>query len=139
MNYQNFDENSSLFGVGTDMTNFLRFQKMDVSVSERLAKRILTPYEYQCYANAATPLMYLAVAFCCKEAVSKALGTGFRGFWFTDIEIKKNECGKPIVYLSEKIIAFFSIQSDPITIQISITHELPYILCFAVAMKNAKN
>ena len=135
MNYLNFDENSSIFGVGTDMTSILRFQKMDASVSERLAKRILTSYEYLCYTNAAKPMQYLAVSFCCKEAISKALGTGFHGFWFTDIEIKKNESGKPIVYLSEKIISLFSMQPDRFSIQISITHELPYIVSFAVAIK----
>lgn len=41
----------------------------------------------------------VAGRFAAKEAVSKALGTGIRGFEFKDIEIDKNTLGKPIVSL----------------------------------------
>lgn len=40
-----------------------------------------------------------AGCFAAKEAISKALGTGFRGFSFRDIEITRNEWGAPSAIL----------------------------------------
>lgn len=37
--------------------------------------------------------------FAAKEAVSKVLGTGFRNFGLSDIEILRDELGKPYVIL----------------------------------------
>lgn len=41
----------------------------------------------------------LAGNFCVKEAVAKALGTGFSGFEPIDIEVLRDDYGKPEVYL----------------------------------------
>lgn len=41
----------------------------------------------------------LAGNFCVKEAVAKALGTGFRGFSPIDIEVLRDNMGKPVVNL----------------------------------------
>ena len=38
--------------------------------------------------------------FAAKEAVSKALGTGFRGFGLTDISVEPDELGRPVARLS---------------------------------------
>jgi holo-[acyl-carrier protein] synthase len=37
--------------------------------------------------------------YCVKEAVSKALGTGFRGFGPLDVEVLREESGRPYVVL----------------------------------------
>lgn len=43
--------------------------------------------------------------FAAKEAVSKVLGTGFRGFGLKDIEVLRDEKGKPYVNLYGKALA----------------------------------
>jgi len=133
MMYHSFT-NENLFGVGVDMTDIRRFQKLTAETAERLAKKILTEYELQQYQNAADPIKYLAVSYCAKEAVSKSFGTGFRKFWFTDIEIRKNKLNKPNVYLSENIISLFHLHQSNFSIELSISHEIPYIISFCVAI-----
>lgn len=44
----------------------------------------------------------LAGCFAAKEACSKALGTGIRGISFTDMEVLKDELGKP--YFNEELL-----------------------------------
>lgn len=51
---------------------------------------------------------HYAARFAAKEAVTKALGTGFRGIGWKDIEILKSSLGKPYVALSESIAERFS-------------------------------
>lgn len=48
-----------------------------------------------------TPAIHFAARFCVKEAVAKALGTGFRGTMaWTDISVQSDALGKPQVRLS---------------------------------------
>ena len=124
-----------ILGIGIDIIEIARIENSYERFGRRFVDRILLPDEVAYCLSHRKPGPFLAARFAAKEAISKALGTGFHGFWFTDIEIKKNESGKPIVYLSEKIISLFSMQPDRFSIQISITHELPYIVSFAVAIK----
>ena len=51
------------------------------------------------------PISHIAGRFAAKEAISKALGTGFgKDLGWLDIEILNDEAGKPIVYMSEKFL-----------------------------------
>lgn len=73
--------------------------------------------------------------FAAKEAISKALGTGFRGFMPQDLEILHNEFFKPYVNLlpkAEKIADNLGVNN----IYISISHCRDYALAFAVAEKD---
>lgn len=70
--------------------------------------------------------------FAAKEAVSKALGTGFRSFRFIDIEIEKDSLNKPFVnlYGNAKKIA----QEKHIgNIHLSISHSREYAVAHAIA------
>ncbi|MFA6941693.1 MAG: holo-ACP synthase, partial [Clostridiaceae bacterium] len=73
----------------------------------------------------------LAGKFSAKEAVSKALGTGIRGFSFKDIEILKDNPGKPYVILknnAEKLASSFGNYS----ISISISHSRENAVAVAI-------
>ena len=65
-----------------------------------------------------------------KEAVSKAVGTGIRGFSFRDIEVFRDELGKPIVRVSSKIEEV--IKSKDYLFNVSISHNKTMAIAFVV-------
>lgn len=68
--------------------------------------------------------------FAVKEAVSKAVGTGIRGFSFRDIEVFRDELGKPIVRVSSKIEEV--IKSKDYLFNVSISHNKTMAIAFVV-------
>jgi len=77
--------------VGIDIVKVARFE----DISDAFLQRVFTPREREYIKNAQSA----AGIFAAKEAVAKALGTGFRGFSPCDIEILHKENGKPFVVL----------------------------------------
>lgn len=69
-----------------------------------------------------------AGCFAAKEAVSKALGTGIRGFSFKDIEISHNSLGAPLVTLHGEAKKILGDQN----LSLSISHEKHYAVAFAI-------
>ncbi len=82
-------------GIGIDLTEIDRIQKMWDKYGERFAQKILTEREReQMPKNNLVPR--LAALFAGKEAAVKALGTGFaQGVHFKCIEILHAPTGKP--------------------------------------------
>ena len=77
----------------------------------------------------------IAGNFAAKEAVSKALGTGMRGFSFKDIEILRNELGKPEVILhsganliGNKLVG----NNNSLRIHLSISHNNSNAIAYSV-------
>ena len=67
--------------------------------------------------------------FAAKEAVAKALGTGFTGFGFADIEILPEENGRPTARLTGGALNALPL---PARIHVSISHDGGLALAFAV-------
>jgi holo-[acyl-carrier protein] synthase len=87
-----------IIGIGTDIIEIDRIQKaMDRSTS--FIEKIFTKSEIEYLKSRNMRAEFAAGKFAAKEAVAKAIGTGFRGFDFRDIEIDKTTLGKPIVIL----------------------------------------
>jgi holo-[acyl-carrier protein] synthase len=81
-----------IFGIGTDVLEIDRIQS-----PELLAKKVLTSSEMTKFAVAKNQRNFIAQRFSAKEAVAKALGVGIgKSLAFKDIEISKDENGKPI-------------------------------------------
>lgn len=74
---------------------------------------------------------FVAGRFAAKEAVSKALGTGFSGFDFKDIEIDRTAAGKPIVVLKGKAKLIAQKYGD-YKIHVSISHGIDNAIAYAV-------
>ena len=71
---------------------------------------MFTKQEIEFFKSRKLKVETIAGSFAVKEAVSKALGTGIRGFAFNDIEVLRNDLGKPLVFLSEKILNYLNIK-----------------------------
>ena len=72
----------------------------------------------------------IAGNFAAKEAVSKALGTGFRGFGVKDIEILRDELGKPVVNLNSNVYEI--LKRKDVNIHLSISHNRTSAIAYAV-------
>ncbi|MEH7123291.1 holo-ACP synthase [Bacillus sp. JJ1532] len=113
-------------GIGIDIVELNRIKKI-FERQVKFAERILTPKETAKFQT--LPLErkteFLAGRFAAKEAFSKAMGTGIGGsLSFLDIEIEKDEKGKPYV-------------SKPIQkgVHLSISHSKEYAVAQVIIEK----
>jgi holo-[acyl-carrier protein] synthase len=84
-----------IHGVGTDLLDAGRMRRLHIEYGERLAERLLHEAEWEGYRAARDPAHFLARSFAVKEAVAKALGTGFRGIAHCDVGCVRDALGKP--------------------------------------------
>lgn len=85
-----------LAGIGVDIVEIARFQRMLERFGDRIAQRILTEQEFQQFQRRNRSAAFLSLRFAAKEAASKALGTGIaHGIGFHSIEVVNAETGKP--------------------------------------------
>lgn len=85
-----------IYGIGTDIVNISRIKKMRSLKS--FSEKILSVNELKISSSydANKFIAYLAKQFACKEALSKAFGTGIRKpILFKELEILRDEKGKP--------------------------------------------
>ena len=69
--------------------------------------------------------------FAAKEAVSKALGTGFRGFGFQDIEVIPDAMGRPVCGLTGGALARLRAMGG-LRVWVSISHSGGFAMAVAV-------
>ena len=92
-----------IFGIGTDVLQADRVAKTFERFGDRFARRLLLDEEYRLFAHAKRPARFLAMRFAAKEAVVKALGTGFaNGMWSRDVGMVPNRLGQPQVIFSAR-------------------------------------
>ncbi|MDJ0700951.1 MAG: holo-ACP synthase [Woeseiaceae bacterium] len=92
-----------IFGIGTDIVEVSRVQATYDRFGDHFVRRILMPEELELFARAKWPVRFLAMRFAGKEAVVKAMGTGFRhGVWVRDVGITNNDWGRPLVIWSKR-------------------------------------
>jgi holo-[acyl-carrier protein] synthase len=104
-----------IIGIGTDIVAVERFAK---DLSPRFLSRVFTEYELAYCQN--KPPQTMAGLFAAKEAVVKAMGTGFAGFSPNAVEIRHDDKGKPYTVYGGH------------TWHISISHCEAYAVAFAV-------
>jgi len=73
----------------------------------------------------------LAGTFAVKEAVAKVLGTGFRTFTPIDVEVLRDELGKPYVILHENARKTAE-EKNVRRIEVSISDTKELVMAFAV-------
>lgn len=115
-----------IIGVGTDLIEIERVKK--ACEKEAFLLRVYTEEERR---QAGHKISRLAGDFAVKEAVSKVFGTGFRSFELKDIEVLRDELGKPYVKLyrgAEKMALQLGINR----IHVSISNTEQQAAAFAV-------
>ncbi len=118
-----------ILGIGTDIIEIDRIEQ-GMNRNKRFLQRIFTQREIEFFKSKNYKYESIAGSFAAKEAVSKSLGTGIRGIAFTDIEILRDELGKPYVEVSERIKN--SISSKSFRFNVSISHNKTSAIAFAI-------
>ncbi len=83
-----------IFGIGCDIIEIERIAKAD----KRFLEKHFTKKEQELFQKKKLP-QTIAANFAAKEAFSKALGTGVRGFSLIDVEVLRDDAGKPYINL----------------------------------------
>jgi holo-[acyl-carrier protein] synthase len=92
-----------IFGIGTDILEVKRIEKTYAKYAGRFVDHLLMPAEREQLEKTARPVRFLAMRFAAKEAIVKAMGTGFaHGVWIRDVGVVQNAWGKPEVVFSAR-------------------------------------
>lgn len=110
-------------GLGVDIVEIARVRRI-LERTPSFRTRVFSEEE-RAYCDAtANPEVHYATRFAAKEAVVKALGTGFtRGIGVRDIEVRRNAKGRPYVVLSgraKEVAAEQGVRELPLSL--SFTH-----------------
>ncbi len=96
-----------IFGIGTDIIDVKRVEKM-VTRGKQYLETIFTEKEMEYCEAKARKSEHYAARYAAKEAILKALGTGWRGgLAYSDVEIINEELGQPQVQVRGKVKNFF--------------------------------
>lgn len=125
-----------IFGIGTDIIEISRIKKN--IENQKFIKRIFTNREIEYFESRGMKRESVAATFSAKEAVSKAVGTGIRGFNFNDIEILRDENGKPHVVANGKFKQFCT-DNKICEIKVSLSHCREYAVANAMAITRSES
>jgi holo-[acyl-carrier protein] synthase len=90
-----------IIGMGSDITDIRRIEKIVGRHGERFLDRIFTDAERARAERRAHPMATYAKRFAAKEACAKALGTGIRrGVWWRDMGVINLPSGRPTMELT---------------------------------------
>lgn len=89
----------SVLGLGVDIVEIGRMADA-LRRRPRLKERLFSEEERRYCEKRSKPEVHYALRFAAKEAVLKALGTGFRGMRFCDVEVVRETSGRPVPKLS---------------------------------------
>ncbi|WP_319204439.1 holo-ACP synthase [uncultured Ilyobacter sp.] len=117
-------------GIGNDIVEIDRIKKAIVKNS-RFKDRVYTSKEIDYLEKKSDPYPGYAGRFAAKEAVSKAMGTGVRGFNLCDIEVVNDSLGKPEV----KFYGALEEKYKEFRVMLTISHSREYATAMAILFK----
>ena len=124
-----------IFGVGVDMLETERIERTLARFGEHFVQRLLMPEEHAQLARTRRRVRFVAMRFAAKEAIVKAMGTGFgHGVWIRDVGVVQNAWGRPDVIFSERgdrVRRELGIGDG----HVSLSDEAGLVVAFAVLMK----
>ena len=92
-----------IFGVGVDLVKIPRVKEVIAQWGDRFKNRVFSQGEITYCERSVRSEERYASHFAVKEAFLKALGTGWgRSIGIRDIEVTRNQAGKPSVLLHRK-------------------------------------
>ena len=124
----------TILGIGTDITEVLRIAQMIERHGDLFINRVFTEHEIRyCQARKMSTQHY-AGRWAAKEAVLKAIGTGWRrGISWRDVEVRNAASGRPTIACRGGVREVIEQQGIG-DILISISHCRAYATAYAIAI-----
>lgn len=124
-----------IFGIGVDVLELKRVSQTMERFGTRFIDHLLMPEERVQLARTRRPERFVAMRFAAKEAIVKAMGTGFaHGIWIRDVGVVQNSWGKPEVVFSargERVRKGLGVGEGHVTL----TDEAGLVVAVAVLLK----
>lgn len=116
-------------GIGIDVVEKERLERVVERWGDRFLTRIFSAEELHLCSRKGDRIGAFAARFAAKEAILKALGTGWTGeIRWQDMEILNSKNGAPQIRLSGKVAELVAGR----TLHISLSHERSVAAAFAV-------
>lgn len=124
----------NVLGIGTDIVENLRIAQMIERHGELFLRRVYTPHEIEYCSVRKAATQHYAGRWAAKEAVLKALGTGWaQGISLLDIEVRNESGGRPHIALTGGALEVSS-RLGIERILISISHCRSHATAYALAL-----
>jgi holo-[acyl-carrier protein] synthase len=125
-----------IIGIGSDLVDIRRMEKVIARHGDRFLDRIFTATERARAERRAKAIETYAKRFAAKEACAKALGTGIRhGVWWRDMGVVNLPGGRPTMQLTGGALRRLEALVPPgydARIDLSITDEYPLAQAFVI-------
>ena len=127
-----------IYGIGVDVLEHERVERCYRRFGERFVTHLLLPSERAQLERTMRPERFLAMRFAAKEALVKAMGTGFaHGMWIRDVGVVQDPRGKPEIVWSgrgERLRRKLGIGAGHVTL----TDEAGLVVAVAILMKGQR-
>ena len=124
-----------IYGIGVDVLEVRRIGQTLERFGAHFIDRLLMPQEQEQLERTQRRERFIAMRFAAKEAIVKAMGTGFaHGVWIRDVGVVQNAWGKPEVVFSprgERVRQGLGVGEGHVTL----TDEAGLVVAVAVLMK----
>ncbi|MEZ5725201.1 MAG: holo-ACP synthase [Paracoccaceae bacterium] len=125
-----------ILGIGTDLANIERIQKVLDRHGDRFRNRVFTPTELAKAARRKDEAGTLAKRWAAKEACSKALGTGLAmGISWKDMAVSNLRTGQPVMALTgwaAERLAEMTPSGQRVVVHVTLTDDHPWAQAFVV-------
>jgi holo-[acyl-carrier protein] synthase len=128
-----------IYGIGTDIVAVARMARALERHGERFARRILAAGELEAFRAAVHPARFLAKRFAAKEAIAKALGTGFsQGLALHDISVVHDPAGKPMLAFAGRAARLLEERGAGESF-LSLADEHDYAVAYVILLRRRNN
>lgn len=118
-------------GIGTDIIQVSRLERT-ITNNPRFVDKVFTPNEIAYCESRASKYQSYAARFAAKEAVMKAIGTGWDGkINWADIEVVSDELGKPELVLHNASLEYVREHGIDV-LHLSLSHEKDYAIAYVI-------
>ncbi len=128
----------SIIGIGTDIIEVPRIALMIEKHAELFVRRVYTEHEIGYCSLRKAANQHYAGRWAAKEAVLKAMGTGWAaGIQWTDIEVRNDVTGQPSIHLSGGAKRTCN-ECGISQVMISISHCRTFAVAYAIALGDVR-
>jgi holo-[acyl-carrier protein] synthase len=121
-----------IVGIGLDLVRIARIEQMVARWQDKFLTRVYTDTEQQECLQRVSPYASLAGRFAVKEAILKAIGTGWAdGIQWRDIQVVSDVRGRPSASVTGRLELLMR-EAGVTGIHVSLSHDAEYAIAQAV-------